>query len=185
MRSPPRGWPCAVSGWRPSKPPAAPCGAAWPRSSEPTVPRGRRLNPRGAVKDKLRADSPPRSENRRHVPTFPIRSARSVVSFLRSVLALRVLAAVPAGVAVPLRAHAPPRARGERGNRAERMPEPQRDREPPRSRADRQRSQDALADSVRRFERSRGGRVLSAERMQTADDRDVNRIKAMDERGRV
>lgn len=109
----------------------------------------------------------------------------SVVSFRRSLLSLCVLAALSAGVAAPAWAQDPPRDRGERGNRAERMPEPQRDREPPRSRADRQRSQDALADSVRRFERSRGGRVLSAERMQTADDRDVNRIKAMDERGRV
>lgn len=105
----------------------------------------------------------------------------SVVSFRRSLLSLCVLAALSAGVAAPAWAQDPPRDRGERGNRAERMPEPQRDR----SRADRQRSQDALADSVRRFERSRGGRVLSAERMQTADDRDVNRIKAMDERGRV
>lgn len=109
----------------------------------------------------------------------------SVVSFRRSLLSLCVLAALSAGVAAPAWGQDPPRDRGERGNRAERMPEPQRDREPPRSRADRQRSQDALADSVRRFERSRGGRVLSAERMQTADDRDVNRIKAMDERGRV
>lgn len=47
-----------------------------------------------------------------------------------------------------------------------------------------QRGQESLADSVRRFERSRGGRVLSAERMQS-DGRDVNRIKAMDSRGRV
>lgn len=47
------------------------------------------------------------------------------------------------------------------------------------------RGQDALSDSVRRFERSnRGSRVLSAERMQS-DGRDVNRIKAMDDRGRV
>lgn len=49
---------------------------------------------------------------------------------------------------------------------------------------ERQRNPDTLADSVRRFERSRGDRVLSAERMQS-DGRDVNRIKAMDDRGRV
>ena len=108
-----------------------------------------------------------------------------VVSFRRSLLSLCVLAALSAGAAVPAWGQDPPRERGDRGNRAERMPEPQHDHEPPRSRSDRQRSQDALADSVRRFERSRGDRVLSAERMQTADDRDVNRIKAMDERGRV
>lgn len=47
------------------------------------------------------------------------------------------------------------------------------------------RSRDALSDSVRRFERNnRGSRVLSVERMQS-DGRDVNRIKAMDDRGRV
>ena len=110
----------------------------------------------------------------------------SVVSFRRSLLSLCVLAALSAGVAAPAWGQDPPRDRGERGNRAERMPEPERDRDrgPPPSRADRQRSQDALSDSVRRFERSRGDRVLSAERMQS-DGRDVNRIKAMDERGRV
>lgn len=43
---------------------------------------------------------------------------------------------------------------------------------------------DALADSVRRIERSTRGQVLSAERMQS-DGREVNRIKVMDERGRV
>ena len=52
-------------------------------------------------------------------------------------------------------------------------------------RMQRGRGDDTLSDSVRRFERSnRGSRVLSAERMQS-DGRDVNRIKAMDDRGRV
>ena len=56
-----------------------------------------------------------------------------------------------------------------------------RDRDPPPS----SRNRDALSDSVRRFERSnRGSRVLSVERMQS-DGRDVNRIKAMDDSGRV
>ncbi len=60
----------------------------------------------------------------------------------------------------------------------------------PRDRGDRgatppSRNRDALSDSVRRFERNhRGSRVLSVERMQS-DGRDVNRIKAMDDRGRV
>ena len=54
-----------------------------------------------------------------------------------------------------------------------------------RSQEQRSRNRDALSDSVRRFERSnRGSRVLSAERIQS-DGRDVNRIKAMDDRGRV
>jgi hypothetical protein len=46
------------------------------------------------------------------------------------------------------------------------------------------RRDDALADSVRRIERSTRGQVISAERMQS-DGRDINRIKVMDERGRV
>jgi hypothetical protein len=43
---------------------------------------------------------------------------------------------------------------------------------------------DALAESVRRIERSTRGQVISAERMQS-DGRDINRIKVMDDRGRV
>ena len=43
---------------------------------------------------------------------------------------------------------------------------------------------DELADSVRRIERSTRGQVISAERMQS-DGRDINRIKVMDDRGRV
>ena len=59
------------------------------------------------------------------------------------------------------------------------------DRERGRADGPPNRNRDALSDSVRRFERNnRGSRVLSAERMQ-ADGRDVNRIKAMDDRGRV
>ena len=59
------------------------------------------------------------------------------------------------------------------------------DRERGRAEGPPNRNRDALSDSVRRFERNnRGSRVLSAERMQ-ADGRDVNRIKAMDDRGRV
>jgi hypothetical protein len=43
---------------------------------------------------------------------------------------------------------------------------------------------DALSDSVRRIERSTRGQVLSAERV-PFDGRDVNRIKTVDDRGRV
>lgn len=46
------------------------------------------------------------------------------------------------------------------------------------------RRDDALSDAVRRIERSTRGEVLSAERMQS-DGRDVNRIKVVDDRGRV
>jgi hypothetical protein len=48
----------------------------------------------------------------------------------------------------------------------------------------RQHNDDALSDSVRRIERSTRGQVLSAERV-PYDGRDVNRIKTVDERGRV
>jgi len=47
-----------------------------------------------------------------------------------------------------------------------------------------QRSDDALSDSVRRIERSTRGQVLSAERV-PYDGRNVNRIKIVDDHGRV
>jgi len=48
----------------------------------------------------------------------------------------------------------------------------------------RQHDSDALSDSVRRIERSTRGQVLSAERV-PYDGRNVNRIKVIDDRGRV
>jgi hypothetical protein len=51
-------------------------------------------------------------------------------------------------------------------------------------RLQRQRRQDTLSDSIRRVERSTRGQVLRAERMQS-DGRDVNRIKVVDDSGRV
>lgn len=57
-----------------------------------------------------------------------------------------------------------------------------RDRTPPaHGRRDAQR---ALAESVRRAERATRGQVLSAERVQY-DGRDLNRVKLVDDRGRV
>ncbi|WP_246120677.1 hypothetical protein [Luteimonas granuli] len=53
--------------------------------------------------------------------------------------------------------------------------------EAPRMRAARH---DALADSVRRVQSRTGGQVLSAERV-PFDGRDINRVKVVDERGRV
>lgn len=43
---------------------------------------------------------------------------------------------------------------------------------------------DTLSDSVRRIERDTRGQVLSAERI-PFDGRDVNRVKVVDDRGRV
>jgi hypothetical protein len=51
-------------------------------------------------------------------------------------------------------------------------------------RSQRQRRQDTLSDSIRRIERATRGQVLSAERMQS-DGRDINRIKVVDDSGRV
>ena len=51
-------------------------------------------------------------------------------------------------------------------------------------RQQRTRRDDGMGESVRRVERSSGGRVISAERIQS-DGRDINRIKVMDDRGRV
>lgn len=53
-----------------------------------------------------------------------------------------------------------------------------------RGHRDRARNEDALSDSVRRIERSTRGQVLSAERV-PYDGRSVNRIKIVDDRGRV
>lgn len=97
----------------------------------------------------------------------------AALPFRRYLLSLCLLAVLSTGVAAQALAQEPPRDRGRGGQEPPRREEPQR--------AERG---DSLADSVRRFERSRGDRVLSAERMQS-DGRDVNRIKAMDDRGRV
>lgn len=43
---------------------------------------------------------------------------------------------------------------------------------------------DALSDSVRRVQSRTGGQVLSAERV-PYDGRDINRVKVVDDRGRV
>lgn len=66
----------------------------------------------------------------------------------------------------------------DRGRDVERAAPREADRSP------RQRRQDTLSDSIRRIERSTQGQVLSAERMQS-DGRDINRIKVVDDRGRV
>lgn len=55
---------------------------------------------------------------------------------------------------------------------------------PPAPPARPSREDETLSDAVRRIERSNRGQVLSAERMQY-DGREVNRLKVMDEDGRV
>lgn len=106
----------------------------------------------------------------------------SVASLHRRLLSMCALAVLVVGVAVPAWAQDPPRERGRGQERQEpRAPAPRAERA---ERAEPRVRGDSLAESVRRFERSRGDRVLSAERMHS-DGRDLNRIKAMDDRGRV
>ncbi len=95
------------------------------------------------------------------------------MTVLRHLLPLSSLAAALLLVAAaPAQAQADGKAgRGEeRGRGVERSPQ--------------QHRQDTLSDSIRRIERSTRGQVLSAERMQS-DGRDVNRIKVVDDSGRV
>src|SRR3546814_9072470 len=56
--------------------------------------------------------------------------------------------------------------------------------QPRRQEQRRPRRDDGLADSVRRIARSTRGRVINAERVQS-DGRSINRIKVMDDRGRI
>ncbi len=55
---------------------------------------------------------------------------------------------------------------------------------PARQERRRDRGDEALSDSIRRIERRTRGQVLSAERV-PYDGRSINRIKVMDDRGRV
>jgi hemolysin activation/secretion protein len=66
------------------------------------------------------------------------------------------------------------------------QPQPPKPQQPPQAQPQQQRQphrdQQALSESVRRAERN--GQVLSAEQVQS-DGRDVNRVKIIDDRGRV
>ena len=61
---------------------------------------------------------------------------------------------------------------------------PRPDPPPPRQNAMPQRNPASLSDSVRRAQRETGGQILGAERVQY-DGREINRVKVMDDRGRV
>lgn len=91
------------------------------------------------------------------------------------------LSALSLAIATVLVASAPAHAQDgkrDRGRGSERAESRDAERSP------RQRRQDTLSDSIRRIERTTRGQVLSAERMQS-DGRDVNRIKVVDDSGRV
>jgi hypothetical protein len=72
-------------------------------------------------------------------------------------------------------AKAPPQRGEQRSSEQARSPAPAHDRRD---------GQRALAEAVRRAERATRGQVLSAERVQY-DGRDLNRVKLVDDRGRV
>ena len=71
--------------------------------------------------------------------------------------------------------------RGERAAEA-RGPAQQARQEPARARMERR--QDAMADSIRHVRRANRGQIIAADRM-LSDGRQINRIKLVDERGRV
>ena len=99
-----------------------------------------------------------------------------MLSLRHPLFALCLLAVLTAAVAP---------ARADDDNRRSRGRGPERvERQDDAERTSRHRQQDALSDAVRRIERSNRGQVLSAERMQS-DGRDINRIKVVDDRGRV
>ena len=90
-----------------------------------------------------------------------------------------ILFAALAGVGTAVSA-APPLARLEAAGQARGQDQ----RDVDRRAHDRRDDHRALSDAVRRAERATRGQVLSAERVQY-DGRDVNRVKIVDDRGRV
>ena len=80
-----------------------------------------------------------------------------------------VLLVAVSGVSADLRAQSGPQASA---------PPSRQDAAPPPA------NRTSLSDSVRRAQRETGGQVLGAERVQF-DGREINRVKVMDDRGRV
>ena len=99
---------------------------------------------------------------------------------LRSLSLLAVLAGASASAwALPQpQGRGPEQQRG-RGSQSQNLPGQNQPRD-----HERRDDQSALSDAVRRAERATRGQVLSAERVQF-DGRDVNRVKVVDEHGRV
>lgn len=100
-------------------------------------------------------------------------------------LLLSLLAIALAGAATAQAQGRPDRGRGAEGLervRPEQAPPPR--AAPPPVVSSRLRGQDAMADSIRHIRSSTRGQVLSAERMHS-NGREINRIKVVDDRGRV
>ncbi len=94
----------------------------------------------------------------------------------RSLLSISLLAALSASASAAW-------AQSGRGGQRERPETPPVRLEEPRP-PSRAQSSSSLSDAVRRVQRETGGQVLGAERVQF-DGRDINRIKVIDDRGRV
>ena len=137
------------------------------------------LNGRRWPVDKFRSNSPPRPRIAGHSPcpgdgsrSFRKADIRydSVMTNLPShwifFVATIALSAVATG------------ARAQQSEPRQAPPPQRQDSQPLRP------SRSSLSDSVRRVQRETGGQVLGAERIQF-DGRDINRVKVMDDRGRV
>jgi hypothetical protein len=98
--------------------------------------------------------------------------------FRKLVLAATVL---PLALGLAGEAWAGPHGQGQGGGRGQQR---QQSPQTPFVGPERGQGRDELSDSVRRVERDTRGRVLSAERV-PYDGRDVNRIKVVDQNGRV
>jgi len=96
-----------------------------------------------------------------------------VPSYRRSI---RLVSASLLCVAVGVAAQEPPRGPEARGVDMRASVQP--------TQGGRQRAQDSMTESVRRIERNTRGRVLSIEQMH-AEGRNLNRVKVMDDAGRV
>lgn len=92
--------------------------------------------------------------------------------FLLSTCALLALSGAAVGAWAQSGQEGPPR------------PEPPPRQSMPRESMMPQRNPASLSDSVRRAQRETGGQILGAERVQF-DGREINRVKVMDDRGRV
>jgi len=100
-----------------------------------------------------------------------------------SVSLRRMLLLLPVAAALALAAPAEAQRQQDRGDRGDRRAEARGG--PPQDRAGRQeRRQDSMSDSIRHVRRSSRGQILSAERMHS-NGREINRIKVVDDRGRV
>ena len=96
---------------------------------------------------------------------------QSIYRFLLSFVALAALGSTASPALAQSAGDPPPVHRPEMPSRPEAPPM-------------RQSQASSLSDAVRRVQRETGGQVLGAERVQF-DGRDINRVKVMDDRGRV